>query len=159
MTPRPRSRTRHCRDGGVFRGAIRGGAIRGGAIAAEFALTLPLLAFLLLATADFCRVFYYAQTLQACANDAVLFSSGTAKPPSGTTSTNAATSAALACGAGLFPPLQSTDVSIKSDAATSTVTVHYTFQPLISYPGMPGTIDLYRTATAALAPLSPGESR
>ena len=114
---------------------------------------------LLLGTTDFCRVFYCGQTLQACANDAVLFSSGTAKPPSGSTSTTAAINAATASGAGLSPPLQSADVSVQSDGVVSTVTVRFSFEPLISYPGMPGQTDLVRTATAVLAPLNPGETR
>jgi Flp pilus assembly protein TadG len=132
---------------------------RGGAIAAEFALTLPLLAFLLLATADFCRVFYFAQTLQACANHAVLFSSGTAKAPSGTSSTCAAINAAKTSGAALSPPLDTTNVAVTNSSVNSTVSVSYSFQTLVSYPGMPSSINLVRTATAALAPLGPGETR
>jgi Flp pilus assembly protein TadG len=132
---------------------------RTGAVAAEFALTLPLIACLLLATTDFCRVFYFAQTLQACANAAVLFSSGTAKAPSGTTSTAAAINAAKTCGGGLSPALQTTDISVSSDSVNTTVTVRYGFQTLVTYPGMPGSITIVRTATAALAPLAPGETR
>jgi Flp pilus assembly protein TadG len=135
------------------------GRKRRGVAASEFALTLPLIACLFLATTDFCRVFYYSQTLQSCANDGVLFSSGTAKPPSGTASCNAAVNAAMACGAGLSPTVQATDVSVESVGAVSTVTVRCTFQPLIAYPGMPGAIQLVRTATASLAPLNPGETR
>jgi hypothetical protein len=136
----------------------RGGK-RDGIAATEFALSLPLIACLFLGTADFCRVFYYSQTLQACANDGVLFASGTAKAPSGCASSDAAVYAARMCGAGLSPPVQTTDVSVQSVGAVSIVTVRCTFQPLVAYPGMPGAIQLVRTATASLAPLNPGETR
>lgn len=132
---------------------------RDGVAATEFALTLPLIACLFLATTDFCRVFYFSQTLQACANNGVLFSSGTAKAPPGTVSSDAAVNAALACGAGLSPTMQATDVSVQSVGAVSVVSVRCTFQPLIAFPGMPGAIPLVRTATATLAPLNPGETR
>jgi len=56
-----------------------------GVAAAEFALTLPLLPCLFWPPADFCRGLLLRADAEACANDAVLFSSGTAKPPSGTT--------------------------------------------------------------------------
>ena len=136
----------------------RGGK-RDGIAATEFALTLPLIACLFLGTTDFCRVFYYSQTLQACANTGVLFSSGTAKAPSGTASSDAAINSAMACGASLSPTVQAANVTVQSAGAVSTVTVTCTFQPLIAYPGMPGTIQLIRTATASLAPLNPGETR
>jgi Flp pilus assembly protein TadG len=136
----------------------RGGK-RDGIAATEFALTLPLIVCLFLGTTDFCRVFYYSQTLQACANTGVLFASRTARPPSGTASSDAAVNAAMACGAGLSPTVQAANITVQSTGAVSTVTVTCTFQPLVAFPGMPGSIELVRTATATLAPLNPGETR
>src|ERR1700743_1866818 len=91
----------------------RVGAKRDGIAATEFALSLPLIACLFLGTTDFCRVFYFSQTLQACANDGVLFASGTARAPSGTASSDAAVNAAVACGAGLSPTVQAANVTVQ----------------------------------------------
>src|SRR5262245_54062326 len=48
---------------------------RPGAIAVEMALLVPVLLFLLFAAFDFCRVFYYMQTVQNCAYAGAMYAS------------------------------------------------------------------------------------
>src|SRR5262249_34169362 len=55
------------RHRGLRRGSRRGIA------AVELALLLPVLAFLLVATADFARVFYYGMALDSCARNGALY--------------------------------------------------------------------------------------
>jgi Flp pilus assembly protein TadG len=126
--------------------------VRPGAAAVELAILLPFLALMFLVSVDFCRVFYYTQTLQGCAEVGALYASGTAQPPPNTSATDAATQAALAEGTLLSPALTSSNVSVSVTGNSATVTVTYGFQTLVPYPGLARTLTLTRTATMTMAP-------
>jgi Flp pilus assembly protein TadG len=125
---------------------------RRGAAAVELAIVLPFVVFLFLVVVDFCRVYACTQTVQGCAETAVLFAGGTALPPPDTAPDDAARQAAVADGALLDPPLGPDGVGITRDSSTVTVTVTYNFQTLVPYPGMSQTLTLQRTVTLATAP-------
>jgi Flp pilus assembly protein TadG len=137
----------------------RGQPRRSGIAAAELAILLPFLSITLLATIDFCRIYYYTQTLQNCATAAAFYASGTAQAdPTTTTTVQAAQQAAVAEGTTLQPPLVAANVNVTTTSTTATVTVTYSFATLFSYTGVPPTLTITRTATVPIAPQTSGGS-
>jgi Flp pilus assembly protein TadG len=118
------------------------------------ALLLPFLMVLFLGAVDFGRAYYYTQTLQNCADSAVLYASGTARRNPGTTTSpeDAAAQAAVAGGSSLNPPLSAQGVAVSSSGGSATVTVTYGFAMLSRYLGFPSTLTISRSATMAVAP-------
>jgi hypothetical protein len=110
---------------------------------------MPFLLLLLLGATDFCRIYYYAQTVQSCARSGALFACGAAVGPSSMTPAAAAQKAALAEGASLDPALQADNVVLTSDSTnnTVTVTITYSFRTVISYPGIPSSASIVKQAT------------
>ncbi len=139
------------RDGATKRQALRKKP-RYAAIAAEMAICLPFLTAMFLIAADFCRVFYYAETIQNCAECAALYAGGVVNPNSGTDPTTAAQQAAVAEGSSLNPALQTGNVNVTISSTTATVTVTYQFQTIVPYPLLPGGITLTRTAQMPVIP-------
>src|SRR5437764_8181881 len=69
---------------------------RVGAAAVELAVLLPFLSLLFVGVLDFCRILYYAQTLQNAARCGALYAGGAVPAAPGTSSQAAAVQAALA---------------------------------------------------------------
>src|SRR5436190_4624226 len=125
---------------------------RGGALTLEFAALLPMLALLFLGTVDFCRVFYDAQILHECAQNAALFASGNARPRAGQSADAMARATAVALGAALRPPLRDEEVNIVHDADSATVTIIHSFPLITNYPALPQSVALRRSVTMRAAP-------
>ena len=127
---------------------------RRAAAALELAVLLPFLIFLFAVAVDFCRVFYYTQTLQNAAYTGALYASGVAQPgPSGTsvlgvpqpmTPADAAKQAAAAEGTTLNPPLQSATVQVQIANGTAKVTVSHDCKMLTPLMGTGRVVTLTR---------------
>jgi Flp pilus assembly protein TadG len=122
-------------------------ARRRGAAATELAILLPFIVLLLVIALDYCRVFYYSQTLRSCASCAAMYASGTVKHDPATTREDAAKEAAVREGATLSPPLKAQQVTVAIDTATATATVVYEFRTLTGYPGLPRNITIRHDVT------------
>jgi Flp pilus assembly protein TadG len=129
---------------------------RHGAAAAELAIVLPLLTLVFLVALDFCRAYYCTQTVQAAANSAAMYASGTALPAANTTAEDAARQAAVAEGTSLRPPLTTDNVAVSVANGMATVTVTYEFHALFGGGIVPGQINVVRTVTMSVAPAPPG---
>lgn len=128
----------------------------------ELAMISPLLAYLLVAVFDFARVFYFAMAVTSAAHAAVQW--GSLSPANTLNSTRMQTIAAnhapglgvtatagrvCRCGSGTATPY------VQLSCATScpgtqriyaSVTATRSFSPIIGFPGIPGTMNITRTA-------------
>ena len=125
---------------------------RRAAMAAEMAIVLPFVSLMFLIAADFCRVFYCSQTVQACAETGAMYACGAAQPNTGTTATVAAQQAAVAEGTSLSPALQTSNVNVSITSSVATVTVTYYFQTIVPYPALPSGITIIRTVEMPVIP-------
>ena len=119
------------------------------------AIVLPPLVFLALAVVDFGRVYYYTDVVSNCArNGAVYVSDPLAQAQSPYTSV---TQAALADASDLSPaPTVSTSSGTDgSGNAYIAVTVSYTYNTIVNYPGIPASTSLSRTVQVRVAPTTP----
>jgi Flp pilus assembly protein TadG len=133
----------------------RGRQPRRGAAVVELALLLPFLIFLFLVAVDYCRLFYYSQTLASCARNGALYGSdpvAAAQSPYPDL-----TSAALADASNLTPSpsVSSTNGTDSSGNPYVEVTVSWTFQTITNYPGIPSTVNLQRKVRMRVAPTAP----
>jgi Flp pilus assembly protein TadG len=126
---------------------------RRGAAAAEFAVLLPILAFLFMVATDFARVFYYSVIVNSCARSGALYGS---TGPTYPTDTMGIQKAALADAAAQdVSPTPSVSSATGTDSAGNTfvtVTVTYPFQTVINYPGIPTSTTVARTVQMRVAP-------
>jgi Flp pilus assembly protein TadG len=134
---------------------------RRGAAAAEFAVLLPFLAFLFVATVDFARVFFHTITVTNCARNGALYLSDpflAAKSPYADFK-----EAAKADASSLDPALNDDDIT----SATGTdgdghefveVTVTYRFNTLVDIAGVANPIELTRTVQMRKTPKDPDNS-
>lgn len=128
---------------------------RRGAAAVELALVLPFLAFIFVVTVDYCRVFYFTQVVTTCARNGALWASD---PVAASQSPYATIEAATRGDAGptLGPQLTvTTTTGTDTGGAYTNVTVKYQFNLITSYPGVPQTVNITRSATSRPAPLTP----
>lgn len=133
------------------------GAARRGAAAAEMAMVLPFLAFLVVVGVDYCRAFRAAEVVDTAARSAAMYASRTAaRDPDTITPERAAVRAAVTEGAGLSPPLQETDVTIVPGSGVVTVTVSYRFGMITSYTGVTDPQTITRSVTMLVCPQPPG---
>jgi Flp pilus assembly protein TadG len=130
---------------------------RRAAAAAELALVLPVLTFLMLATVDFARCFYAYITITNCARNGALWACDPATQSQSPYTT--LTQAAQADAQGNLSPLPTVDAATYSSTVNGTssttavsngyvqVTVRWTFTTLIDYSafGIPHTTNLSRT--------------
>jgi Flp pilus assembly protein TadG len=118
------------------------------------AVLVPFLAFMLAVAVDFCRVYYHAQVVQACADAGARYASETARrdPATTTDDGDAAVNAAVAEGATLNPPLAAGNVNVSIAGGSATVTVTYQVNTITGVPGMPATLTVTRRVTMAVAP-------
>jgi Flp pilus assembly protein TadG len=122
----------------------------GGAAAVELALTLPILCFIGLATADFGRVIPASIAVADCARHGALYA---ADPNLSTSYANVA--AAALAGAGNLSPTPAVATASGTDAngyQYVEVTVTYTFQTVAGYPGIPAEVPLSSTVRMPKAP-------
>jgi Flp pilus assembly protein TadG len=130
-------------------------AVRRGAAAAELALLGTLMAFILVASTDFARVFYAYLTITQCARNGAVYGSQDATYAAKTSEIK---NAAIKDGGSLSPALTTSNVSnptIGTDAdgnSTISVTVTYTFTTLVAYPGIPSSTSLSRTVEMRVCP-------
>jgi Flp pilus assembly protein TadG len=128
---------------------------RRAAAAIEFALVVPLLAFLAVLAVDFARAFYSTLTLWNCARQGALYGSDpVAAQYSPYTSLS---QAALADAANLSPQptvVSSTGTDGAGNAFVS-VTVSGTFSMVTDYPGVGSSFALSRTVKMRIAPTTP----
>lgn len=137
--------------------SLRKSSDRRGVAAVELAILLPFLTFIALATIDFCRVFYYAMTVENCARNGAVYASEVFNTDAQYASIAAAT---ISDGQSLRPAMSTANVSTANatDAdgnAVIRVTVTYTFNTITSYPGIPSSVTLTRTEQARVAPAAP----
>ena len=121
---------------------------RRGAAVAEFAILLPTLAFMFMVATDYARIFYYAVIITNCARSGALYASqGPTYAVDQAGIQNAAQADAAAQDVSPTPTVLAPDNS-KTDSAGNPlvgVTVQYTFQTVVNYPGIPTSTTLTRT--------------
>lgn len=120
----------------------------------EFALLLPLLLIILLGVVDFGRVYFaYVSVTNAARNGAEYASASTEKAAD----LDGIRQAALADTENLLNttptnPDVSAETGLDSQGKTyASVTVSYTFETLVSWPGMPHSVDMERTVRMRVA--------
>ena len=125
--------------------------------AVELALLLPFLMFVFIAGVDFARVFYHCTILTNSARCGALYGS---KDPTHAADTAGIQAAALADAGNLSPtPTVSSTTATDTDGNPCVqVTVEYTFQSIIGYAGIPGSVNLSRTVQMRVAPVLPKNS-
>ena len=126
---------------------------RRGLAAVELAVLLPFLSFILVATIDFCRVFYFSVAVSNCARNGAVY--GSADQTRARDTSGIQTAAAADASFNLDP--QRLNVSSTTDAATSyvQVTVNYPFTTITRYPGIPRHMNLSGTVRMDVVPATP----
>src|SRR5262249_33884537 len=128
---------------------------RAAAAAVELAILLPFLTFVFLVAIDYCRLFYYTQVVTNCARNGALWASDpTTQPQSPYASVDAAARADADPDVAAALTVTSTTGSDSIGSYTD-VTVQYSFQTFTSYPGIPTTSVVTRTARVRPAPATP----
>jgi hypothetical protein len=147
---------------------------RKGAACVELALLLPFLCFVFVATVDFARIVYFTVTIDNCAHNGGVYGSQTYdnanqqwigsmaqywEGPNGKI-VSTAQAAADVDGTNLSPALAKSNVAVTSgtDAngnPTNVVTITYTFNTIVGFPGIPSAVTITRVVTARVAPGTP----
>jgi len=131
---------------------------RRGVAAVELAILLPILAFLCVLAVDYARIFYFSQTITACARNGALYACDAyvrAESPY-----RSVEEAALADAANLNDPRNPPTVTTANGTDASgkgyvEVTVRYSFKTVSRFPGVPNTTTLSRTVRMTVAPANP----
>jgi TadE-like protein len=139
----------------------------------ELAVLLPFLVSIFLMATDFARVLYYTITIENCALNGALFGGqgfdnqnqqwiGNQQYWQGPNGQVVSLEKAVAelDGTNLNPPLADSNITVTTgtDADGNTVnivTVKYTFNTIVPYPGIPSPVTIVRTAQARVAPAIP----
>jgi hypothetical protein len=139
----------------------------------ELAVLLPFLVSIFLMATDFARVLYYTITIENCALNGALFGGqgfdnqnqqwiGNQQYWQGPNGQVVSQEKAVAelDGTNLNPPLADSNITVTTgtDADGNTVnivTVKYTFNTIVPYPGIPSPVTIVRTAQARVAPAIP----
>ena len=115
-----------------------------GVAALELALLLPVLCFMCLIVVDYSRVFYALASLSDCARNGAYYAAAT----SGATSASVRQVALRdATNLAVPPTVTTTTGTDASGYSYVRVTVSTTFTTLTSYPGIPSSVALSRSAT------------
>jgi hypothetical protein len=127
---------------------------RRGIATVELVVLLPLLALLVVIAVDWGRIFYYAVVIDNCARNGVIYAND---PFSIVGSPYASlTQAALADAPNLSPPpTVSSSTGTDGNGNYVDCTVTYNFQTITSFPGVPITTTITRTARIYQAPQVP----
>jgi Flp pilus assembly protein TadG len=152
---------------------FRDAGARRGAAAVELAVLLPFLVTLGLFATDFARVLYYTITIENAVSNGALFGGQVFdnqnqqwignqqywQGPNGQLVSQQQVAAQLD-GGSLNPVLADSNVSVSSgnDAdgnPVNIVTITYTFNTIVPYPGVPSPVTIVRTAQVRVAPANP----
>ncbi len=148
-------------------------AARPGTAAVELAVLLPFLMAMFLGIVDMGRLFYASMTVDNSLHNSLLFASQTFDnqnqqwtgnnqywqgPSSQIVATD--TAAAQLDGANLNPTLTTSNITTTAGTDTDgnsvvVVTVTYTFQTLVPFPGVPSQVVITRTGQVRVAPAVP----
>jgi Flp pilus assembly protein TadG len=129
------------------------GGRRRAAATVELALLAPLLLFLCVVAADYSRLFYHAQVVTNCARNGALYGCG---DPTHAADGSGIAAAALADAPDLSPaPAVTSTTGSDADGNYVEVTAIWTFHTLTSYPGIPATTTISRTARMRVSPVVP----
>ena len=130
-----------------------------GATAVEFALLLPLLAFLFAIAIDYGRIFYYTVTCENCARNGAMW---LADPVLQTESPYTTVEDAATADASDLSPTPTVTKVTYADNQTDAfgvvyveVTVHYTFNSVTNFPLIPSSYEIKRTVRMYQAPAAP----
>jgi hypothetical protein len=148
-------------------------AARPGVAAAEFAILLPFLVAFFLFAIDFARILFYTITIESAIHNSALFGSRSFdnqnqqwignqqywQGPNGQLVSQETVTAELDA-ANLSPALADSNINVTSgtDAdgnPVNIVTVTYTFNTFVPYPGIPSPVTITRTAQIRVAPATP----
>lgn len=123
---------------------------------------LPFIALIFCVAADFCRVYYYTQTVENCAYAGTLYASNNAKPLISTMlgtlvdrqpfRNAAAIQAAVNEGSTLNPPLTSSGVQVSVASGVATVTVTYDCQLITPVLAPATSIQIRRQVSMTVTP-------
>jgi hypothetical protein len=141
--------------------------------AVEMAVLLPFLAFVLVATIDFARIFYFSLTIENCLHNGAIFGSQTFdnqnqqwlgnnqywQGPNGQIVSQGKAASELD-GTNLNPAVTDGQVTIANgtDAdgnPVTIVTISYPFQTITQFPGIPSQLTIQRSAQMRVAPAVP----
>ena len=128
---------------------------RRGAAVVELAIVLPIMVFLLLVGIDYCRLFFFSQIVCNCTRNGAVY---VTDPYANFDSPYASLDAAAKADA---PTDIQSQLTVTSTTGTDSigsytqVTVSYPFTTLTSYPGLPKTVTITRSAQVRVAPQVP----
>ena len=127
---------------------------RQGVAATEFALLLPLLAFLFVITLDYSRIFYFTMIVNNCARNGAIY--GCQNPTAANDTSGILTNAQMDAG---NINLNNLTVTSTTDSGTNPtyveVTASYSFATITSYPGVPSSTQIVRTVRMSVTPWTP----
>ena len=128
---------------------------RRGIAAVELAVLLPLLGFLLVATVDYSRLFFYSVRLTNCARNGALYGRSSAFDPLSPYASLQQAALADVADLPIQPVVTSTTGVGLGGQSYIEVKVTYPFTTFAKYPGIPSTVNLERTVRMPIAPLAP----
>ena len=126
-----------------------------GAAAVEFALLLPVLAFLFALAIDYGRIFYYTIICENCARNGCMWSSDCVLQSQSPYANVTAAATADATDLSPTPTVISSTGTDAYDVPYVQVTVEYTFTSVTNFPLIPSTYNITRTAQMYVAPATP----
>lgn len=132
-----------------------GSSVRRGVAAVEMAMVLPILCFIMVAGLDYARVMNLAVVTVNCArNGAIYQANPTASPYASLIQATQRDFVQTDYPFATNLPTVSTPVYGQDASGVNyvKVTVTYNFQTIMNYPGIPSTVPITRSVTAALAP-------
>jgi len=124
---------------------------RKGATAGELAVMLPFLGYIFLVAIDYGRVFYFGVAVENAARAGALYGSLDAAHSNDTTGIQQAAQGD-ATNLSPLPTITSTKVTDADGNPEVQVTASYTFKTVVSWPGIPTTVNLTRTVAMRVLP-------
>ena len=129
--------------------------VRRGATIVEFAVLLPFRTLVFLVGADWCRIYYAAETINDCARSGALAASGIAYLEYELNDNERSTrgkAEALKDGARLNPPLTNSGVTVTTSGNYVTVKVEYDFKSTTNVMSLGNTWKLTRSVRVPILP-------